>query len=188
MEDFNLEEANVQHLWNKWNNYDVCMISARRHEFPLKQNRARNTQLGQDLANSPFEYIRTMGGYPEELKGKDDVEHSASERSYFVVNKDPNKTQDFENFMFDLCKKYNQDSIFLKTSNYPSKLYDKDRNVVDYTEKNADLDKMDLKSDSPYYSKIGGTKFSFVPKESCKKSEFRKLVEEVLKENGFTLD
>ena len=176
----NLEEANVSHLKKKFDNYDIAIISASRDSYSNEEKRKKNTELKNDLMNSPYEIITTVGGYVED--GKD-----VNERSFFVVNYgnyDENKTKAFEDFMFNLCAKYNQDSIFIKTNNFSAGIYDSNRKPKDFgAGDEINKNNLQVKSDLPFYTRINGTKFTF---ESTK-SKFRQLVENILADFGYYL-
>lgn len=184
----NLEEANLSHLRKKFKNYDIATISASRDSYNRNEKRDINKSLRDDLMNSPYEVITIQGGYPETVDGTDETK-DVKERSFFVVNYsnyDEAKTKAFEDFMFDLCAKYNQDSIFIKTNNIPAGLYDKNRNVVDFGDGPMDnMTKLNSDPEQPYYSRINGSKFSFQKESIEEKSMFRQLVEKVLAENGY---
>lgn len=175
-----LEEVNLSHIYKKFKNYDVAAISASRASYNRKDKRNKNTELRQDLMNSPYEVITTQGGYPEE--GADGLPIDVKERSFFVVNGNPNRTKDFEDFMFNLCAKYDQDSIFLKTPNYRSGLYNRNRELINFGDGDmVNLNKLNSDPNQPYYSRINGSKFSF-EKESVEGSEFEAIVKKVLRE------
>ena len=184
----NLEEANLSHLRKKFKNYDIATISASRDSYNRNEKRDINKSLRDDLMNSPYEVITIQGGYPETVDGTDETK-DVKERSFFVVNYsnyDEAKTKAFEDFMFNLCAKYNQDSIFIKTNNIPAGLYDRDRNVVDFGDGPMDnMTKLNSDPEQPYYSRINGSKFSFQKESIEGKSMFRQLVEKVLAENGY---
>ena len=184
----NLEEANLSHLRKKFKNYDMATISASRNSYNRNEKREINQSLRDDLMNSPYEVITIQGGYPETIDGTDETK-DVKERSFFVVNYsnyDEAKTKAFEDFMFNLCDKYNQDSIFIKTNNIPAGLYDKNRNVVDFGDGPMNnMTKLNSNPNQPYYSRINGSKFSFQKESTESKSMFRQLVEKVLAENGY---
>lgn len=184
----NLEEANLSHLRKKFKNYDIATISASRDSYNRNEKRDINKSLRDDLMNSPYEVITIQGGYPETIDGTDETK-DVKERSFFVVNYsnyDEAKTRAFEDFMFNLCAKYNQDSIFIKTNNIPAGLYDKNRNVVDFGDGPMDnMTRLNSDPEQPYYSRINGSKFSFQKESIEEKSMFRQLVEKVLAENGY---
>ena len=184
----NLEEANLSHLREKFKNYDIATISASRDSYNRNEKRDMNKSLRDDLMNSPYEVITIQGGYPETVDNSDETK-DVKERSFFVVNYsnyDEAKTKAFEDFMFGLCDKYNQDSIFIKTNNIPAGLYDRDRNVVDFGDGPMNnMTKLNSDPKQPYYSRINGSKFSFQKESTEGKSMFRQLVERVLAENGY---
>lgn len=197
----NLQETSLSRLFDTWNKYDLGMISAYRHKvngldkdlsipsnhYWQKSNRTKSSDLGKDIEKAGYWYTQTMGGYPEE--NPNGSLENVKERSYFVVNKnmdDDKARETFENFMFDMCKKYGQDSIYMNTKNYPSGLYDKDRKLVNFGYGDmANMNKFDSDPDQPYYSRINGSKFSFQKESTEKKSVFRQLVGKVLIENGY---
>lgn len=187
---FNLEEANVKHLRQKFKDYDICIISASRDNYTRDQKFQMNKALREDLMHLPYEVITVQGGYSEDTPNGERVD--VDERSFFVVNYgnyDEAKTKAFEDSMFELCAKYKQDSIFLKTKNYSPGIYDAFRKAKDFG-KGPEINKTQTKvgTNLPFYTRVNGTKFTFDKKESSDKSEFRKIVEETLMENGFTLD
>lgn len=197
----NLQETSLAHLFDMWNKYDLGMISAYRHKvdgldkdpdissdhYWQKSNRIKNSDLGKDIKNAGYWYTQTMGGYPEKNK-KGDLEN-VKERSFFVVNKDmqnDDARKAFEDFMFDMCKKYGQDSVYMSTKNYPSGLYDKDRRPVNFGDgPMIGLNDFNSNSNQDYYSRVNGSKFSFQQESIEIKSNFRQLVENILHENGY---
>ena len=195
-----LQETSLSRLFDTWNKYDIGMISAYRHKTPegddsagdlnpywQNSNRKKSTDLSNDIKNAGYWYTSVKGGYPEE-DSKGNVAN-VQERSYFVVNQDitdDNARKAFEDFMFDMCKKYGQNSVYLSTKNYPSGLYDENRHAVDFGDgPMIRMNKFNSKSDQEYYTKAGGAKFSF-QQESCE-SQFKKLVKNIFIENGIDI-
>ena len=187
---YELEEANLSHLRKKFKNYDMATISASRDIYDRKEKRNKNEELKQELMNSPYEVITIQGGYPETQP--DGRVSDVKERSFFVVNYsnyDKNKTKAFEDFMFDLCDKYNQDSIFIKTNNIPAGLYDKDRKPINFGYGDMiNMNKFNSDPNQQYYSRVNGSKFSFEEGNNMQtESKFEQLVYKVLQENGIDL-
>ena len=197
----NLEEANINKLYNYWKDYDIGIISAYRekndsgqdfefdpnnksntvskYDYVNKSNREKASDLGKRLSASPYRFISVIGGYPS-VKGVGDTH----ERSYFIVNDNKTSSEEFEDFMFDLCKKYGQDSIFLNTKKYPSGLYTQNREPKDFGNgPEINKNKLVTGADIPFYTRVNGSKFTFESTEG--KSMFRQLVERVLAENGY---
>lgn len=197
-----LQETSLSRLFDTWNKYDLGMISAYRHKTPEGQdrddnniywqnsNRKKSTDLGNDIRNAGYWYTQIMGGYPETDKKGNLI--NVKERSYFVVNKDminDNARKAFEDFMFDMCKKYGQDSIYMNTKNYPSGLYNADRQPVDFGEgPMVGMNKLNTNSDQEYYSRVNNSKFSFEKGNNMQtESKFEQLVYKILQENGIDL-
>ena len=187
---YELEEANLSHLRKKFKDYDIATISASRDIYDRKEKRDKNEELKQELMNSPYEIITIQGGYPE--KQSNGQISDVKERSFFVVNYanyDKEKTKAFEDFMFNLCDKYNQDSIFIKTNNISPGLYDKDRQPIDFGNgPMINMNKLNSDPNQSYYSRINGSKFSFEEGKTMQtESKFKQLVYKVLQENNIDL-
>lgn len=102
------------------NDYPIAMLTAFRKTdengklYKLIENRMRNKKLMLDLKALGYSYIPMEGHYVEGYKTEN--AQDLTEESFFVIGKDK---EDFEKNIFELGKKYNQESVMLKLPDSP---------------------------------------------------------------------
>ena len=135
-------------------NEEICLISACRGERTHKENENATRSLANALKSLGYSFIQVNGGYTEN-KGLP-TEQDVLESSFFVINNGNKET--FDQDMFWLCKKYDQEAILLRSNKYVSGWYDFQGNRV-----SEPLTKFSVHDIENGFTKIHGSKFALIP-------------------------
>lgn len=113
-----LNEETINRIIDKHGKNGFIIISANRTDKDKQENKQNTISLIQDIKNSGYSYFPVYGGY----KGTDDVIDNY-EPSFLVANYNRKCEQnDFiklKEYAIQWCKKYNQDSVLIKSPNEP---------------------------------------------------------------------
>lgn len=105
--------------WCKVNNFKPDE-KEKQKLFLTKRNKNADSELANDLRQSPYAFTPVYGGY----HGQDDISDSF-EPSFIVYNHSKNDSKAYLNwndllkFAISLCQKYKQDSVYVQAPNEP---------------------------------------------------------------------
>lgn len=134
-------------------NEEICLISACRGEKTPKENINATRSLANALKSLGYSFIQVNGGYTEN-KGLPN-EQDVLESSFFVINNGNKDT--FDQDMLWLCKKYDQETILLRSNKYVSGWYDFQGNMM-----SKPLTKFSIHDIENGFTKVHGSKFSLI--------------------------
>lgn len=147
-----LVESSLSRLIRHGREVGYIVVSACRHEFNEDENWKRTHDLKMVLDDSPYSYMESTGGFPEE--DEDGGEVNVREHSFVVLPYSKSGEllgfDDLMNFGRFVCKKFGQQSI-LKTKEPENPMYVTPDNKVDMEFANG----TEYNSDSPYFTALG---------------------------------
>jgi len=131
------KETSLNRLLNKHTDSGYVMVSACRQDWDkadelhnTQMNNTKTEELKKDIFDSGFQYIPVVGGYVEKNNG---VTHE--EKSFIIVNYKRRKNtpeadmNELKEIVFDLCGKYNQDSVLVVEPGKKPTYYKRDGSV-----------------------------------------------------------
>lgn len=154
-----ITESSLSRIWSKTQESDCACISAFRGGLTKSENKARSSQLLQNLLHLGYSVTKIKGSYIEKTEDGKDIE--VSEDSYFVANL--GHDQRFVKNIKKLGFKYDQDSVLIvpqggkdaylfgtNTTGYPGKGVKEKVGSASYG-----------KITQEYFSRVGGRAFEF---------------------------
>lgn len=125
-----LLETTFARLKRHFNDRNCAFISACRAGNTPEQNNKATEALEKDLRDLGYGFIKVKGGYVE--ISDDGTKVPVIEKTFAIFD---NNHQNFNNFpqgfktnfkrdMIGLCRKYNQDTVFVKEKDQPGHYYD----------------------------------------------------------------
>lgn len=163
-------------VYNKYSTNGMAILSASRAENTPEQNKLLSKQLQADIRAKNLGYVSTLGGFVENKDA--DNEAVVTELSFIVpYNAAVISKEDFFDFVLDMCKKYNQDSVLLQVPwfNNGQPTYLNKNGAIDMSFSNKRIVKP---GESEYFTQIKGTNkaFEFTDSTSKRKIYFGKHV------------
>lgn len=148
----NMKEDNLKHTMKQVNNDDlnVCFITAYGYGETKAENDKANEQLEHDLYRLGYGYTKIVGGF---LYDDGKIGH---EPGFKVAIRNPN-SQRFIDEMMALGKKYNQQSVLIKTPGEKPKYYNTGKRFGDIDgefDKVKDANPQDLSTWSGGYTQM----------------------------------
>lgn len=158
-----LTEATINRILDKHSKTGFIIVSANRSDKSKKENDKNTKSLIEDIKKSGYSYFPVYGGY----KGKDGIVDKY-EPSFFITNYKKDTLQEDFQPLFDLaieiCGKYNQDSVLIKSPKDKPTYYDRNGNKVGKEKENGEVSVNRLEQEyfTALYRKDTGTKrFSY---------------------------
>ncbi|MCM1217946.1 MAG: hypothetical protein NC548_25960 [Lachnospiraceae bacterium] len=114
-----VEKITINRIISKHGDNGLICISANLSMNDKETNEQNTKNLLKDLMDSPYRFLPVYGGYRDDEMG----EYGDFEPSFLVFNYDrEGNSQDFKvlkEFGIELCGKYNQSSVLVKSPNEP---------------------------------------------------------------------
>lgn len=151
--------GNVNRLLDKHSKDGYVIISACRQSNSKTQNNINTAELEKTIADAGWSYSPCTGHYVEEKTGK-----PGKEKSFIIYcnkNGAPAKFNDLKKFAIEQCAQWNQDSVLVVRPDEIPAYYNKKGKKV--TARWARFNRMPAiqRTDSPYQTQVGSSKFSF---------------------------
>lgn len=128
-----IDEISLERIKTKHGQNGLICISANRSDMPKERNDVKTRELINDLKISGYRYLPTYGGYRSQNGIEDDYEPSFIVFNYTTDGKSHNFNELYK-FALQLCDKYEQDSVLIKSPDNNPIWVDKDGNKVNTRE------------------------------------------------------